>query len=343
MEERDKKTELLVGLFLTVGLLLLGLLILQFSSIRELFKGTYNITLPLPDASGIKEGSPVMLGGSRIGKVTKTPELNPTFTGVTVLMDIYKEKRVPKDAKFALGTSGLLGDSFIEIKTSGKETSEYFPEGASIPEDNITKSSGFSGLQDTAKDVSKKVDVAIEDLRAAVNDLRTSLKRINEGALSEDAMKDLKETFKHLNSVVKRIDEKTFSEETTADIKSTVASLKSAAKTFEDTVKKLDPAFEKIDSVAAKADKVMDSADGAVKSVTKTSNTIGDTVSELRNGKGLLPSLMKDTKLRDEIQMLITNLRQHGILWYRDSAGKAEKKDAEEPPRSQRPQTGTKR
>jgi hypothetical protein len=30
MEERDKKNELLVGLFLTVGLVLISLLILQF-------------------------------------------------------------------------------------------------------------------------------------------------------------------------------------------------------------------------------------------------------------------------------------------------------------------------
>ena len=71
MEERDKKTELLVGMFLTLGLVMLGLLILQFGSIRELFKSSYAISVALPDGSGIREGSPVMLGGSRIGKVSK--------------------------------------------------------------------------------------------------------------------------------------------------------------------------------------------------------------------------------------------------------------------------------
>jgi hypothetical protein len=37
MEEHDKKTELMVGLFLFVGLLLLGGLSLQFGSLRESF------------------------------------------------------------------------------------------------------------------------------------------------------------------------------------------------------------------------------------------------------------------------------------------------------------------
>ncbi len=35
MEERDKKTELLVGLFLLIGLLLISGLILEFSSVLE--------------------------------------------------------------------------------------------------------------------------------------------------------------------------------------------------------------------------------------------------------------------------------------------------------------------
>ena len=40
---------------------------------------------------------------------------------------------------------------------------------------------------------------------------------------------------------------------------------------------------------------------------------------------------------------LITNLREHGILRYRDNAGKGEPAKADEPPRSPRPLTGTKR
>lgn len=342
MNDRDKKTELLVGLFVFVGLLLLALLILQFSSIREVFKGSYTVTLPLPDASGIKEGSPVMLGGSRIGKVGKTPELNDTFNGVTILLDIYKDKKIPRDAKFSLGTSGLLGDAFIEIKPTGKTEKEFFEAYSTIPESNITKSSGLSGLQETAKQVGDKVDDALKDIKEAVADLRKSLKQLNEGALSDSAMKDIKETFKHLNDTVTRIDTKIFGEQTSTDIKETFASLKSAAKSLEDGVKKLDPAFAKIDkasgnieSMSGKLDKFVDSADATVKSIDKT-------VTEMRTGDGLLPALSRDAKMKNDFKMLIANLREHGVLWYKDSAGKAAAKEEQQSRSGNRPFTGTK-
>ncbi len=338
MEERDKKSELLVGLFLSVGLLLLGVLILQFSSIRELFKGTYDITLPLADASGIKEGSPVMLGGSRIGKVSKTPQLNSTFTGVTILLDIYKNKRIPKDSKFSLGTSGLLGDAFIEIKTTGKETNQYFDENVTIPEENIAKKSGLGGLQEAAEQVSKKADIVIKDLQDTIHDVRTTLKKINEGALSDDSVKDLKETFKHLNSLITRLDEKTLGEQTGTDIKEVIASFKSAAKSLDDSIKKMEPAFGKVDGVVEKANKAMTSAESAMKSIDKSATTIGEVTKDLRSGNGLLPALLRDEQLKNELKSLITNMRQHGILFYRDKAGKT-KDDSQSPP----PYTGNKR
>ena len=72
---------------------------------------------------------------------------------------------------------------------------------------------------------------------------------------------------------------------------------------------------------------------------------VDKTATELRSGDGLLPALMKDPELKDEFKTLITNLRQHGVLFYRDSAGKrgaAGTKETSPAPRIPRPLTGTK-
>lgn len=338
MEDRDKKTELLVGLFLFIGLLMLGTLILQFSSVRELFKGTYTLTLTLPDGTGMKDGTPVMLGGSKIGKVTAKPALNPEFTGVIIPLEIYQRVKIPDDAKFSIGTSGLLGDAFIEIKPSGKPATKYKePNSVVVGE----PASGLGALQDTAKQVGGKVDVALEDLRDAVKDLRTTLKKINEGALSDDSTKDLKETFKHLNTFVTRLDEKTFTDQTSADLKETIASFKSTAKSLDETIKKMEPALGKVDGVVEKADKAMTSAESAMKSINKSAATLGEATRDLRSGKGLLPALLGDEQLKNELKSLITNMREHGILFYRDNSGKA-KRDRDEPRSSRAPYTGQK-
>jgi len=43
MAANSKKTELLVGIFLFVGILLLSLLVLQFGRIGDLLRGSYDI------------------------------------------------------------------------------------------------------------------------------------------------------------------------------------------------------------------------------------------------------------------------------------------------------------
>jgi phospholipid/cholesterol/gamma-HCH transport system substrate-binding protein len=321
MEERDKKTELLVGLFLTIGLLLLGLLILQFGSVRELFKHTYEITVPFPDGTGIKDGTPVMLGGSKVGKVPRRPTLNENFNGVIIALEIYETVKIPSDAKFGIGTAGLLGDSYIEIRPTGKETKDYIPAGKEIPKENVAGSGGIGALGDTAKDLGKKVDVAIDDIRLAVADLRVALKKINEGALADKNMEELKGSFAHLNSVLTRLDEKTLNDETSKHVKEAVASFKEAAKSLETSVKKLDPAFTKIEGVVDKADTVMVSADKAMKSIDESAAALGKIGDDLRKGNGLLPALIHDRALKNEFSMLITNLRQRGVLWYKDKAG----------------------
>ena len=354
MDERDKKTELLVGLFLTVGLLLLGVLILQFGSVRELFKDTYEITVPFPDATGVKTGTPVMLGGSKIGKVPRVPKLNDQFNGVIIPLEIYHDKRIPADAKFAIGTAGLLGDAFIEISPTGAKTIAYIEPGASLPDTNVQQKSGLGALQSTAQDIGKKVDIAIEDIRAAVADLRVSLKKINEGALSDKTLGDLREGVEHFNATMKRIDDKVLGDENAdnlkaaiADIKEAATGFKNSAKNVEDSTKKLGPMFDKLDPAIEKIDKVVTNADAAVKSIKTGADNFSAVTKKLTTGDGLLPALLNDRELKYDFKAAFSdfkdvagNVKKSGFLFYKNVADKEKEKQEQqkqEPPAQQRP------
>jgi phospholipid/cholesterol/gamma-HCH transport system substrate-binding protein len=336
MEERDKKTELLVGLFLTVGLLMLGLLILQFGSVRELIKDTYEITVPFADGTGIKDGTPVMLGGSKVGKVPRRPKLNANFNGVTIALEIYENIRIPADAKFGIGTAGLLGDSYVEIRPTGKDTQVYIEPGTVLTEANVAGPQGLSALGDSAKDLSEKATEALQDIRSAVADMRVSLKKINDSALGDENMKELQGSFTHLRSVLQRLDEQTINEQTSKDVKEAVASFKDAAKALDATVKKLDPAVAKMEGVVEKADAAMVSADKAMKSIDDGAASLGKIATDIRKGDGLLPALIYDRALKNEFTMLITNLRQRGVLWYKDKAGEEQAERPETKARGKR-------
>ena len=330
MEERDKKTELLVGLFLFIGLMLLGGLILQFGSVRELLKKTYEITVPFADGTGVKEGTPVMLGGSKIGKVPRLPKLNDQSNGVIVALEIYQDKKIPKDAKFSIGTAGLLGDAFVEIRPSGRDTESYIEPGSVLTASNVSTGGGLGALQDTASQISKKADLVMDDLRSALSDIKETVTKVNKDALSPQTILHFKESIEHLNGTMTRVDTKLLGDENANNLKTAIAELKEAATGFKNTAQTLDtqtkrlgPMFDKLDPAIARADGVMKGLDDALKSIKTVADNLAVATKGMKNGDGLLRALFSDEKLKNDFKDLIANMKHNGVLFYRDNADKA--------------------
>jgi hypothetical protein len=63
-------------------------------------------------------------------------------------------------------------------------------------------------------------------------------------------------------------------------------------------------------------------------------SAIADTRKVLRTamqGKGLVATLLNDQQLANDLHALISNLRNHGVLFYRDSAATTQPKPQEQP------------
>lgn len=338
----ERKTELLVGLFLFIGILMLGGIILQFGGLREWFEDSYRLRVAFPNASGIKEGSPVYLGGSKVGKVSRHPELNDTFTGIIVDLKINEDVEIPADSIFAIGSAGLMGDALIEIKP-GDGASENF-----IAHDHSeiiegAKSGGLSELQNTAEQVGKKVDLVLDDLRSALKDIQESMAKINKEALSSETIGDFKESMKHLNQTMTRVDDKVLGDENAEllksalkDIQTAAASFKNASKNVEEGTAKIGPMLDKLDPSITKVDKVMTSAEDTLKSIKTAADNLSSVTRNLNSGKGILAALMNDAELKGDLQDLISNMRRNGVLFYRDSASRERSKEeaqSAQPPR----------
>ena len=64
MAIKEKRHEAYVGLFLLVGLIILGALVVKFGRLGEnSMDGKYNVELVFKDASGLIKGSEVRMGG----------------------------------------------------------------------------------------------------------------------------------------------------------------------------------------------------------------------------------------------------------------------------------------
>ena len=72
------------------------------------------------------------------------------------------------------------------------------------------------------------------------------------------------------------------------------------------------------------AKKAADDVQTAMIEARKTIQAATQVMQEATHGKGVLPALLSNQELANDLHALISNLRAHGILFYRDSAAKSE-------------------
>jgi len=286
MNRHERGLEFKVGAFVFVGLAMLGALVVQFGRLGEGFKTYYAITVRFNDASGLLKGSDVLLAGARIGKVAGGPRLVHEGNGVAVPLKIYDYIKVPQGSKFTVGSSGLLGDRFVNVTLPAGQAKAYLPPNAYI-----------SGARETGiDDLTRGGGALVNDLRGAVQKIDTTVTRFNQDTLSSANMENLKSSMEHLNQATGALAESS----------------------------------KKLDGVIEKADSTMDSAK---KAADDLQNAIADTRKVLRTateGKGLLATLLTNQELANDLHALISNLRAHGVLFYRDAPAKIQAKAPEQ-------------
>jgi ABC-type transporter Mla subunit MlaD len=297
---KERGLEFKVGLFVFLGLAMLAALVVQFGRVGEGMKHYYGLTVNFPDASGLLKNSDVLMAGAKIGRVSGGPRLNPNGEGVLVPLRIYDFVKIPIGSKFVVGSSGLLGDRYVSIwRPPQNEIKEFFHSEATI-----------GGTRETGMDdLTREGGELVKDLRNTVQNINGTFTRVNEGALSQANLDNLKATFDHLNETSTNLAESS---------------------------KKIDGVIEKAGGTMDSAKKAADDVQSAIADARKTIQSAGEVFREARTGNGLLANLLNNQQVARDLQALISNLRAHGVLFYRDSAAKAEQAAPES--RSQKPQ-----
>ena len=283
MNRHERGLEFKVGIFVFVGLAMLGALLVQFGRLGEGFKTYYTLTVRFDDAGGLLKGTDVLLAGARIGKVAGGPKLLGDG-GVAVPLKIYDYIKIPEGTKFTVGSSGLLGDRFVNVMMPSGQPKAYLPPNAFI---NGARETGIAEL-------TREGGALVNDLRGTVQKIDTTMTRLNQDTLSAQNMENLKASMEHLNQ---------------------------ATSALAESSKKLGGVIEKADSTMASAKTAADSLQ----------SVIADTRKVLRSamqGKGLVATLLNDQTLANDLHALISNLRTHGVLFYRDSAASRQEKPA---------------
>ena len=197
--KQNQNLETTVGIFLLFGIGIICTLILFFGEVQDLFKPTYSLIVDFPDASGLLKGSDVYLSGAVIGKVITDPHPLADKQMVEVNLKIDSKVHLRDDAKFVVGSSGLLGDRFVDVQPKEyPDGTEEGLKGKFLTDGQMVTGEKTVGLDELAE--------GAQPLLIKANDIATRLdnvmKKLDDQVLSGTSTDDLKETISKLRQMV---------------------------------------------------------------------------------------------------------------------------------------------
>lgn len=302
MAQRKQLTwsELRVGVFVLVGLVILGAAILYVTGAG--FLGPkYRLKTYLPEVQGLQAGAPVNLDGVQVGNVTGvrlTPRPQKRTENVTIELQIEKKYQhdIRTDSVATLGTEGLLGNRYVNI-TRGIT-------GTVIPENGVVAGQPEQGINAMVE----RGTVLMENLTKLSDDLRSTVGKIQNGNGTIGKLMNDPALYNHLNDTVTKLDAIATSVQRG---RGTIGKLVSS----DDLYKRVDASAAHIEDVTAalKSQKgtlgklIYDSnAYNNINGMARNANAL---LGNIRQGKGTLGKLATDDQLYVNLRDASANVR----------------------------------
>ena len=218
----SKFTEIKVGIFVVVILVLFGVAVFTIGSHQKYFQRQYTLWASFSNISGLIVGAPVRLAGLTVGRVNniRFPEDTGAKT-ITVELKINKavQKRIRNDSIASIQTMGLLGDKYVEVSLGSPEHDVLQDEARINSVDPIDLMEYAAKLEETID----AVNTILIDVKAISGQIRGGKgllhailydpaggELVNNLAVAsgsaEDLMTDLSSAVKSIDHIVKKVE-----------------------------------------------------------------------------------------------------------------------------------------
>ncbi len=110
--------EVIVGLFVILGLCALAYLSIRLGQLQIGQGNTYDLTAVFPTVAGLREGATVEIAGVQVGRVQ---EIKLTDYAAAVTLRIDQQVQLQEDAIASIRTRGLIGEKYVRVSPGGSE------------------------------------------------------------------------------------------------------------------------------------------------------------------------------------------------------------------------------
>ncbi len=131
MSMSTRNVEIVVGLFVAIGLAALLMLAMKVSNLADISgENGYRVHAFFDNIGGLKVRSPVTMAGVRVGRVSDIGFDGNRFQARVTLSIRPEFDRIPSDTSASIYTAGLLGEQYVALLPGGAE--KNLAEGAEI-------------------------------------------------------------------------------------------------------------------------------------------------------------------------------------------------------------------
>lgn len=124
--KKNSSNKIKLGIFVSLGLVVLILAIYYIGEKQLLFQSTFRLSGVFEDVAGLQPGNNVRLSGINIGTIESISLVSDTTVRVDIVIDESSRKFIKKDAVATIGSEGLIGNKVLVINpgTGGKKSIE---------------------------------------------------------------------------------------------------------------------------------------------------------------------------------------------------------------------------
>jgi len=153
---KNKRSEVWVGIFVVVGIILLILMTVKIEKFRIGKEVGYLLNIYFDSASGLDRSSPVRVAGVRVGNVEKIA-LEQGKARIT--FHLPSNVILYKDAKAYIKSEGFLGEKYVEVSPGTPGYPKLEPNGVveqgASPVDMEQFLSQVGAIREDIKDITK--------------------------------------------------------------------------------------------------------------------------------------------------------------------------------------------
>jgi phospholipid/cholesterol/gamma-HCH transport system substrate-binding protein len=230
--EKNSTNKIKLGIFISLGMLILILGVYFIGERQQMFRSTFRLNGVFKNVSGLQIGNNVRLLGVNVGTIDNITIISDTLVNVEIMIDEDARQFIKKDAIASIGSEGLMGnkaliinpgtgrkkrienggliatsmpidiDSILsKVKTTIDYTAEITGDLASMTK-NIESGKGTIGKLIMDQEWRQKFESTFTNLENGSDDFRTLMAKAND---IDDLLLSIKETTANTSNITKNL------------------------------------------------------------------------------------------------------------------------------------------